>query len=183
MNEKHNKNCHKQPATRAGTPVHQRLVSLGSGFDGSGGQGAADAVLELWMENPGPVSIFCGRDNNGGDGLVVRPLPSFVGSSCSSFSLYKMMPESEPRSARRTIDGAVKQKEKGKGTATVSGAAATMSSEESNIIFVLLGMLGVEVDDSAMPGRILDQCTVVRRRAASFTGPDRSRGRNSQAGD
>lgn len=35
------------------------------------GRSAAEVALALFEENPGPVSIFCGRGNNGGDGLVV----------------------------------------------------------------------------------------------------------------
>ena len=35
------------------------------------GRQAAELALALFEENPGPVVIFCGRGNNGGDGLVV----------------------------------------------------------------------------------------------------------------
>jgi ADP-dependent NAD(P)H-hydrate dehydratase / NAD(P)H-hydrate epimerase len=35
------------------------------------GRGAAQTALAMVDENPGPVTIFCGAGNNGGDGLVV----------------------------------------------------------------------------------------------------------------
>jgi hydroxyethylthiazole kinase-like uncharacterized protein yjeF len=34
------------------------------------GRGAAEIALSLWQENPGDVVVFCGRGNNGGDGMV-----------------------------------------------------------------------------------------------------------------
>jgi NAD(P)H-hydrate epimerase len=35
------------------------------------GRGAAEIALELWHQHPGRVAVFCGRGNNGGDGMVV----------------------------------------------------------------------------------------------------------------
>ena len=35
------------------------------------GRSAAQEALKLWHNDPGLVSIFCGRGNNGGDGMVV----------------------------------------------------------------------------------------------------------------
>jgi len=35
------------------------------------GRATAQEVLSLWRENPGLVTVVCGRGNNGGDGMVV----------------------------------------------------------------------------------------------------------------
>jgi NAD(P)H-hydrate epimerase len=35
------------------------------------GRQAAEQVVSLWQETPGQIIVFCGRGNNGGDGLVV----------------------------------------------------------------------------------------------------------------
>src|SRR5262249_6333452 len=35
------------------------------------GKAAAEAAFELWQHHKGKVAIFCGRGNNGGDGMVV----------------------------------------------------------------------------------------------------------------
>ena len=34
------------------------------------GRGAAEMALSIWQDNPGDVVVFCGRGNNGGDGMV-----------------------------------------------------------------------------------------------------------------
>jgi ADP-dependent NAD(P)H-hydrate dehydratase / NAD(P)H-hydrate epimerase len=35
------------------------------------GRGAAQAIFESWSQTMGDVTVFCGRGNNGGDGMVV----------------------------------------------------------------------------------------------------------------
>jgi NAD(P)H-hydrate epimerase len=49
------------------------------------GRGAAEIAFDMWQEQPGHVAIFCGRGNNGGDGMVVARYLALWGAPVSVF--------------------------------------------------------------------------------------------------
>lgn len=58
------------------------------------GHKAAEVALSMWEQNPGPVIIFCGPGNNGGDGFVVARYLHMCGAPVT---VHLIKSTSEPR--------------------------------------------------------------------------------------
>jgi len=67
------------------------------------GRRAAEVAFALWKQEPGPVAVFCGRGNNGGDGMVVARYLSFWGVPVSVFLVHA----AEARAAQARVESVV----------------------------------------------------------------------------
>lgn len=105
------------------------------------GRAAAIRSLRIWQERPGPVTIVCGKGNNGGDGLVVARYLTLWGIPVSVFVIdhNKSKDASHKSNARQSEKEAL-------ATATLDKVEIEFSSDESNTNRKILEKLGVEVD-------------------------------------
>lgn len=95
------------------------------------GRGAAQQAHAMWLEQPGTVAIFCGRGNNGGDGMVVARYLHLWGVPVRIFIVSSA--------------GTGKSRGGGGGGSTASGDVA-MTTVEASTNRDILKKLGLKVE-------------------------------------
>lgn len=95
------------------------------------GRSAAQQAHTMWLESPGTVAVFCGRGNNGGDGMVVARYLHQWGVPVRIFIVSSSGGKSSSRS--------------GGGQSTASGDVA-MATVESSTNRDILKKLGLKVE-------------------------------------
>lgn len=66
------------------------------------GRGAAEVAFKMWEEQPGHIAVFCGRGNNGGDGLVVARYLSLWGAPVKAYIVSNSPPQDPEKPCMNT---------------------------------------------------------------------------------
>jgi NAD(P)H-hydrate epimerase len=114
------------------------------------GAGAAKVAYSMFLEEPGPVYIFCGSGNNGGDGLVLARFLKLWQVPVEIFLVGKS-----------------------KGGAKSGAPSHTMSSEEARINYALAQSLKIPLQEVDSPSKIDLKAAALVVDALFGTGLDR----------
>jgi len=114
------------------------------------GAGAAKNAYSMYLEEPGPVHVYCGSGNNGGDGLVVARFLKLWQVPVQVFLVSKS-----------------------KGAAKSDAPSPTMSSEEARTNYTLAQFLGVPIEQVDDPLKVELESPALIVDALFGTGLDR----------
>lgn len=105
------------------------------------GRAAAIRTLRIWQDRPGPVTVVCGKGNNGGDGLVVARYLRLWGIPVNVLVLERKQRETKKTSTKSKSIGSDNQS-----TITLEKVEFEFSTPEANTNLKILKNLSIDVE-------------------------------------